>query len=79
MNKNGWGASGRGWERGGGRERGTGSGKVGRVREAQSARRMNGNMQPQKVGGRKALWKVPETWEVRDSQDSMGVTLDAQQ
>jgi hypothetical protein len=36
---------------------------------------MNGNMQPRWVAGRVTLQKIPETWEVRDSQDSMGITL----
>ena len=45
-------------------------------RETLKASRMNGSMQPQKVGGRESLWKVLETCEVRDSQDSIGVTLD---
>ena len=39
--------------------------------------RKNGNRQPQEIGG----WgtppqNVPETWEVRDSQDSWGGILD---
>jgi hypothetical protein len=38
--------------------------------------RKNGNRQPQEVGGWGALQNVPETWEVRDSQDSKGGTLD---
>ena len=37
---------------------------------------MNGNMQPLGVGGRYGLWNVPETWEVRNSQDSKGGTFD---
>ena len=37
---------------------------------------MNGNMKPQKVGGAEMLKKVSETWEVRDSQDSLEVNLD---
>jgi hypothetical protein len=37
---------------------------------------MNGNMQPLGVGGRYGLWNVPETREVRNSQDSKGGTLD---
>jgi hypothetical protein len=36
---------------------------------------MNGNMQCLGVGGRGTLFKVQEIWEVRDSQDSMMVTL----
>jgi hypothetical protein len=38
--------------------------------------RMNGNIQPWKVEGRVYLYKVPETQEVRESQDSKGGTLD---
>jgi hypothetical protein len=42
-------------------------------RKAHRAIRINRNIQPQKADG----WeKVPETWEVRDFQDLMGVTLD---
>ena len=44
-------------------------------REAQRARRMNGSMQPLVLEGRGTLLKVPETGEVRDSQDSLGVVL----
>ena len=44
-------------------------------KENQRANRMNGNMQPRWVAGRVTLQKIPETWEVRDSQDSMGITL----
>jgi len=33
---------------------------------------MNGIMQLQKVGGRETLWNVPDTWEVRESQNSKG-------
>ena len=36
--------------------------------------RKNGNRQLQEVGG--TLQNAPETWEVRDSQDSKGGTLD---
>lgn len=36
----------------------------------------NGNRQLCEVGGEKTLQNVPETWELRDSQDSKGVTLD---
>ena len=38
--------------------------------------RMNRNMQSRGVGGGRSLYKVPEIWEVRDSQDSKGRTLD---
>jgi hypothetical protein len=37
---------------------------------------MNGNMKPSGVGGGETLQNVLETWEVRDSQDSKGGTLD---
>jgi hypothetical protein len=37
---------------------------------------MNGNMQPQKVEGEETLYKVPETWKERDSQESIGMTID---
>ena len=36
--------------------------------EALRASRKNGNKQPQEVGGG-GLQNVPETWELRDSQD----------
>jgi hypothetical protein len=38
--------------------------------------RMNGNRQPQELGDQGSLQKVPETWEVRSSQDSKAGTLD---
>ena len=38
--------------------------------ESPRTRRMNGNIQPQGVGGRGNLYNAPQTWEVRDSQDS---------
>jgi len=38
--------------------------------------RKNGNRQLQEVGGEGTLENVPETWEVRDFQDSKGGTLD---
>jgi hypothetical protein len=44
--------------------------------EALRAIRKNGNKQPWKVGGGGTLQNVPETWEVRDSQDSKAGTLD---
>ena len=44
-------------------------------KEAQRAKKMNGNMQQYGVRGCRNLQKVPETWDVRGSQDSMGVTL----
>ena len=44
--------------------------------EALRTRRKNGNRQPQEVGGGGTLQNVPETWEVRDSQNSKGGTLD---
>ena len=39
-------------------------------------RRKNRNRHFQQMGVGGTLWKVPETWEVRDSQDSKGGTLD---
>jgi hypothetical protein len=63
-------------ERRGKRKGGTGSGMGGGRREVQMASRMNENMQPRVVGGRGTLQKVPETWQVIDSRDSMGVTFD---
>jgi hypothetical protein len=44
--------------------------------EALRANRKNGNRKPQEVGGWGTLQDVPETWEVRDSEDSKGGTLD---
>jgi hypothetical protein len=44
--------------------------------EALRASRKNGNRQPWAVGGVGTLQNVPETWEVGDSQDSKGGTLD---
>ena len=40
------------------------------------ARKVNGNMRPQGVGGRGTFQKVPETWKERDSQDAKEGTLD---
>jgi hypothetical protein len=45
-------------------------------RESQRARRLNGNMPLQDMGSRGYLYIVPETWDVRGSQDSMWATLD---
>jgi hypothetical protein len=52
------------------RERGTRS-VIGREKrdEALRASRKNGNSQPQEIGGWGPLQNVPETWEVRDSQE----------
>jgi hypothetical protein len=44
--------------------------------EALRVSRKNGNRQPWEVGGRGTLQNAPETWEVRDSQDSKRRTLD---
>jgi hypothetical protein len=44
--------------------------------EAPRASRKNVNRKPQEVGGRSTLKNEPKTWEVRDSQDSKGRTLD---
>ena len=43
------------------------------------ASRKNGNMQPCGVGIWRTLQNVPETWKVRDTQDSKGGTLDEMQ
>lgn len=44
-------------------------------REVQKNKRMSGDKQHEGVGGAETLWKVPETWEVTDSNDSLGVNL----
>jgi hypothetical protein len=44
--------------------------------EALRDSRMNLNRQPQEVGSGRALQNVPETWKVRDDQDSEEETLD---
>ena len=57
--------------------RGTSSGiGQGKWSEALRVSRKNGSRQPWEVGGRGTLQNVPETREVRDSQDSQGGTLD---
>jgi hypothetical protein len=40
--------------------------------------RKNGNRKPREIGGweESTFQNAPETWEVRDSQDSKGGTLD---
>ena len=38
------------------------------------ASRKNGNRQPREIGDWGTLQNAPETWEVRDSQDSKGGT-----
>jgi hypothetical protein len=43
--------------------------------EALRASRKNVNSQPPEIGGWRTLQNAPETWEVRDSQDSKGGTL----
>ena len=48
----------------------------GKKTEALRASRKNGNRQPQEIGDFGSLQNAPETWEVRDSQDSKGGTLD---
>lgn len=64
------------WERRGGREMvGVGSSMRGDRREAQKARRMDGNMQHcgvEPVG----ISRGSQTWNGRGYQDSMGMTLD---
>jgi hypothetical protein len=50
----------------------------GKMTEALRTSRKNGNRHPQKVrggGGGETLQNIPETWEVRDSQDSEEGTL----
>jgi hypothetical protein len=65
-----------------GKRTGRGRGKYDQVlrwgskTEALRANIKNGNRQPQEVGGREILLNVPETWEMRVSQDSKGGTLD---
>jgi hypothetical protein len=49
---------------------------LGERTEALRARRKNGNRQPREAGGRETLQNVPETREMRDTQDSKGGTLD---
>jgi hypothetical protein len=67
-----------GWKRGGGEEKGNriryGVGKTG-----EKPRGPGGSMKIcslREVGGRGTLWKVQETWKVRDSHDIMEVILD---
>jgi len=48
---------------------------VGERRESQRANRINGNMQLLGMGVGETIWKVPETWKVRDCHDSTRVTL----
>ena len=49
---------------------------VGKRTEILSARRKNGNRQPQELGGWGNPQNVLDTWEVRDSQDSKAGTLE---
>jgi hypothetical protein len=44
--------------------------------EALRVSRKNGNRKPQEVGGRRTLLNIPETWKVRDTQDSERGTID---
>jgi hypothetical protein len=45
-------------------------------REAQSARRVNGSMQLQGLGGRQEEpLEIPEAWDERGFQDSVGIIL----
>jgi hypothetical protein len=46
--------------------------KIVQQTEALRASRKNGNRQPWEVEGWVTLQNAPETWEVRDSQDSKG-------
>jgi hypothetical protein len=48
----------------------------GNRREALRASKKNGSRQPQETGGEGTLWNVPEIWEVRNTYDSKGGTLD---
>jgi hypothetical protein len=63
-----------------GEQRGRAKGEHDQVEGGKSedlrASRMNGIRQPWELGGGETLYNVPETWEVRDSQDSKGGTLD---
>jgi hypothetical protein len=67
------------WERGQGGEKGNMIRDQGLGREKSrlpEGSRKNGNRQHQDVGSRGDLQNVLESWEVRDSQDSKGGTLD---
>jgi len=44
--------------------------------EAPRASSRSGNVQSQEAGGGRTLQNAPETWEMRESQDSKGGTLD---
>ena len=44
--------------------------------EALGASRKIGNRKPPVIGGRGTLQNTPETWDIRDSQDSKKGTLD---
>jgi hypothetical protein len=61
-----------GWERGGGGEKGKWSSIAGGRGRSKGLkpRRKNGNRYAREVGGGGTLQNVPETWVVRDSQDS---------
>ena len=63
-----------------GRERGRGEAEqdlfVGEGKGLKSLRASKKNGNTQLKGGRGTLQNVPETWEVRDSQDSKRGTLD---
>ena len=60
-----------GWKRG--RAYKTGNGETGE--EARESERMNGKIQLQSVRSRKNLYKDSEIWDVKGSQDSVGMTL----
>lgn len=53
------------------RRRGAGSGVRGGRREAQREWKCAA-VEGWRLGGEENLWKVRETWDVRDSQNSMG-------
>ena len=63
------------WVRGAGEQKGNRIRYGGHRREAQRVRRMNGNKQSRGVGGEGEPLESTRNLEVRDSQDSMGVTL----
>lgn len=70
----GWGRRGPGWERGGRQEKGEPNQVWGGGRERR-AWRIDGNKQPQGWEVERTLWKTPEAWKVRNSQNSNGGML----
>ena len=63
-----------GWQRGQGREKGNIISYWETHEWNPEGNRKSGNRQPQEVGGKGTLLNVPETWEVRESQDLNGVS-----